>query len=84
MVLYIGDPPKGAINWEQTPGGLAHAIDLVKFIREEFGDYFCIACAGFPEGHPSNKEEPDDVSLLHLKEKVVIMIVIMMKNSSFI
>ena len=47
-----GDPPKGAINWRPIKNGVNNAIDLVKLIREEHGDYFCIAVAGFPEGHP--------------------------------
>jgi methylenetetrahydrofolate reductase (NADPH) len=31
--------------------GLSYAIDLVRLIRREHGDYFCIAVAGHPEGH---------------------------------
>lgn len=54
-------PPSG-------PVAFPHAIDLVRFVRREFGDFFGISVAGFPEGHP------DDVSyelgLQHLKAKV--------------
>lgn len=55
-----GDPPKGSSKWEETPGGLVYAVDLVRLIRKEFGDYFCIAVAGFPEGHPADKETTVD------------------------
>lgn len=52
ILALRGDPPKGALNWRPIKDGLNNAIDLVKLIREEHGDYFCIAVAGFPEGHP--------------------------------
>ena len=45
-----------------------HASDLVSFVRQEFGDHFGIAVAGYPEGH---EDCPDHAqSLLHLKAKV--------------
>jgi len=30
-----------------------HAVDLIRYIRETHGDYFCIAAAAYPEGHPT-------------------------------
>jgi len=51
ILALRGDPPKGATAWECCEGGLAYAIDLVRLIKEEHGDYFCIAVAGHPEGH---------------------------------
>lgn len=45
-----------------------HAVDLVRFIRKEFGSYFGIAVAGFPEGHEDCADYKE--SLQHLKEKV--------------
>lgn len=41
----------GLGSWEAAEGGLRHAIDLVRLIREEHGDYFGVAVAGHPEGH---------------------------------
>jgi methylenetetrahydrofolate reductase (NADPH) len=41
-----GDPPKGQANWESCKEGFEHADDLVRYIREKYGDYFCIAVAG--------------------------------------
>ena len=52
ILALRGDPPKGALNWRPIKDGLNNAIDLVRLIREEHGDYFCVAVAGFPEGHP--------------------------------
>ena len=54
ILALRGDPPKGAIKWTKVKNGLENAIDLVRLIRQEHGDYFCIAVAGFPEGHPAN------------------------------
>lgn len=33
-------------NWQKVEGGLNHAVDMVRLIREEFGDYFVICVAG--------------------------------------
>ncbi|XP_043260104.1 methylenetetrahydrofolate reductase [Colletes gigas] len=45
-----------------------HAVDLVRFIRSEFGDIFCICVAGYPEMHPNSSSK--ELDLLHLKEKI--------------
>jgi len=41
---------------------------LVKYIREQYGDYFGICVAGYCEGHTDNPDKEDD--LRRLKEKV--------------
>jgi methylenetetrahydrofolate reductase (NADPH) len=48
------------------------AIDLVRYIRAEYGDYFDIAVAGFPQGHPETPEGDiaQNLELEYLKEKV--------------
>jgi len=53
IVALRGDPPHGSDKWEVTEGGFACALDLVKYIRKEHGDYFCVSVAGYPEGHPN-------------------------------
>jgi methylenetetrahydrofolate reductase (NADPH) len=69
ILALRGDPPKGAISWEPIADGCANTIDLVKLIRKEHGDYFGIAVAGFPEGHPQSRENTD-TDFTYLKEKV--------------
>mmetsp|Transcript_8247 Transcript_8247/g.24787 ORF Transcript_8247/g.24787 Transcript_8247/m.24787 type:complete len:617 (-) Transcript_8247:127-1977(-) len=51
ILALRGDPAEGE-NWEAAEGGFEHGVDLVKFIRQEYGDYFSICVAGYPEGHP--------------------------------
>lgn len=52
IVALRGDPPSGETEWTASEGGFTCALDLVKFIRSEYGDEFGIAVAGYPEGHP--------------------------------
>jgi len=72
ILALRGDPPgyleKGGEGFKQCEGGFAYATDLVKYIREEYGDYFCIAVAGYPEGHLEATSFEDDMK--HLKTKV--------------
>jgi methylenetetrahydrofolate reductase (NADPH) len=49
-------------------GGFIHGIDLVRHIREQFGDYFDIAVAGFPQ-HQDLPPEELAQELQWLKEK---------------
>lgn len=48
LVALRGDLPSGM----GVPGELRYANELVEFIREETGDHFEIAVAGYPESHP--------------------------------
>jgi methylenetetrahydrofolate reductase (NADPH) len=41
-----GDPPKGQADWSACEEGFEHAVDLVRYIRKKYGDYFSIAVAG--------------------------------------
>ena len=43
------DPPRGQEEWTPIDPRFQHGIDLVKYIRQEHGDYFDIAVAGFPQ-----------------------------------
>jgi len=52
IVALRGDPPMGAVKWEASDASFTCALDLVKFIRAEHGDYFNVSVAGYPEGHP--------------------------------
>jgi methylenetetrahydrofolate reductase (NADPH) len=69
ILALRGDPPAGQDKWTSIEGGFEHGIDLVRHIRENYGDYFDIAVAGFPQTvtlppHLFHHE------LMYLKEKV--------------
>lgn len=40
------DAPEGQAEWSAVEGGFTCALDLVKYIREQYGDYFCISVSG--------------------------------------
>lgn len=46
ILALRGDPPRGQENWTKCETGFSYASDLVKYIREQYGDYFCIGVAG--------------------------------------
>ncbi|DAZ93974.1 TPA: hypothetical protein N0F65_005485, partial [Lagenidium giganteum] len=77
ILALRGDPPIGAERWKPIPNGLNNAVDLIRLIREEHGDYFCIACAGYPEVHTESWNHPElppsnearQLDLARLKEK---------------
>lgn len=59
ILALKGDPPREMAGYDPDQDEFAHAIDLVKFIRQfnESGEHpdprgFGIGVAGFPEGHP--------------------------------
>lgn len=68
ILALRGDPPKGSDTWEKCDNGFTYAADLVKFIRAQYGDFFGIAVAGYPECHMSSSSKEADIA--HLKEKV--------------
>lgn len=63
IVALRGDLPSGMA----TPGEFAYAVDLVRFIRAEFGDAFRLEVAAYPEFHPQSANADDD--LRHFVEK---------------
>ncbi|KAJ9261154.1 hypothetical protein DTO207G8_304 [Paecilomyces variotii] len=68
ILALRGDPPREKETWEAADGGFRYAKDLVKYIRDKYGNHFDIGVGGYPEGCDDNR----DVDLLidHLKEKV--------------
>jgi len=47
MLLWIAaDPPLGEDEWKAPEDGFAYAVDLVRFIRKTYGNYFVIAVGG--------------------------------------
>ncbi|MGQ0524477.1 MAG: methylenetetrahydrofolate reductase [NAD(P)H] [Betaproteobacteria bacterium] len=64
LVALRGDLPSGLA----TAGEFRYANELVGFIREQFGDYFSIEVAAYPEYHPQARTPQED--LLNFKRKV--------------
>ena len=68
IVALRGDPPKGETEFKAVEDGLSYANELVSLIRDDFGDAFGIAVAGYPEKH---QQAPSmEVDLQNLKRKV--------------
>jgi len=67
ILALKGDPPRGQVE-PPTESGFSYAIDLIKFIRQKYGDYFCIVAAGYPEVHLNAPSREFDIK--YLKEKV--------------
>lgn len=72
ILALRGDPPRSEEYW--TPNcDFSGAVDLVRYIREQYGDYFCIGVAGYPEGHvegADNTGQNPRKDLPYLVEKV--------------
>lgn len=72
ILALRGDPPAGK-EWTKCEDGFEHGTDLVRFIRANYGDYFGICVAGYPEGHPAGflaDAMTFDAEMAYLKEKV--------------
>lgn len=67
ILALRGDPPAGVDDWEPVENGFTYATQLVQFIRERYGDYFCIVVAGYPEMHMTQTDR--DLDIKYLKEK---------------
>jgi methylenetetrahydrofolate reductase (NADPH) len=64
ILALRGDPPRGE-EYDMGKGeGFEWAIDLVKYIRKNYGDYFCVGVAAYPEGH-ADEGHPEGQSLEH-------------------
>ncbi|KAH7890793.1 methylenetetrahydrofolate reductase-domain-containing protein [Phlebopus sp. FC_14] len=69
ILALRGDPPAGKDEWEAVEGGFVHGIDLVRHIHKNYGDYFDIAVAGFPQNQLLPPEERE-LEMKYLKEKI--------------
>lgn len=65
VIALRGDPPKGEKNFVPHPNGFKHAVELVEWIRKSYD--FCIAVAGYPEGHIESKNRETDWDYLKKK-----------------
>ncbi len=63
IVALRGDLPSGLA----VAGELRYASDLVRFIREETGDWFHIEVAAYPEYHPQARKPQQDLAAFKAK-----------------
>jgi len=68
ILALRGDPPREREKWEATAGGFRYAKDLVKYIKDHYGNHFDIGVAGYSEGSDDNEDVEELID--HLKEKV--------------
>jgi methylenetetrahydrofolate reductase (NADPH) len=77
ILALRGDPPRPEEYYvegeEDSNRDFSYAVDLVKYIRQKHGQYFCVGVAGYPEGH-ADESHPAYQSVEHdlpyLVEKV--------------
>jgi len=67
ILALLGDPPQDQPDWQPTDDNYKYSSELAAFIRANFGDYFGIAVAGFPEGHILCPDRERDAGFLKLK-----------------
>jgi len=63
IVALRGDLPSGLA----VGGEFRYASELVRFIREEFGDWFHVEVAAYPEYHPQARRAQDDLKAFKAK-----------------
>ena len=68
ILALRGDPPSGQERWVPPGAGLEYASDLVRYIKQKYGDYFGVAVAGYAEGHIDCETRDQDIR--NLKTKV--------------
>lgn len=59
LVALRGDAPSGMAG---SAGEFRYAADLVAFVRTEYGDWFHIEVAAYPEVHPQSRTPAEDVA----------------------
>lgn len=81
ILALRGDPPREEEYWEESGAAgddkneseFLHAVDLVRYIKKHYGDYFSVGVAGYPEGHAEGAgtlgQDPKN-DLPYLVEKV--------------
>ncbi|HDZ62456.1 MAG TPA: methylenetetrahydrofolate reductase [NAD(P)H] [Nitrospirae bacterium] len=67
ILALRGDPPKGADKWDPGPDSFEFCYQLNDFIRDNYGDFFSIGVAGFPEGHVQCPDKDTDTKYLKIK-----------------
>lgn len=66
VLALRGDPPKGVAHWEPHPEGFQYSYQLCRELKN-YGDFFSIGVAGFPEGHIDSPDKATDTKYLKMK-----------------
>jgi methylenetetrahydrofolate reductase (NADPH) len=61
IMALRGDPPECAAGFDFKAQELSYAVDLVKFIKQNYN--FCVGVAVYPEGHVESKSLDKDFEL---------------------
>lgn len=67
VIALRGDRPKGEKSFTSHPDGFKYASELTAFIHASYS--FCIAVAGYPEGHMESPDRETDWN--YLRQKVM-------------
>ena len=67
ILALRGDAPKDHPDWQPGPDNFKYSSELCGFIRGNFGEYFTIGVAGFPEGHLLCRDRDRDAEYLKIK-----------------
>jgi len=67
ILALRGDPPIDNPDWQPGPDNFKYSSELCAFTKEQFGDYFGIGVAGFPEGHLLCPDRDKDAEFLKIK-----------------
>lgn len=65
VIALRGDPPKGETSFVPHPDGFRYGSELTEFIRKSYD--FCVAVAGYPEGHIEAPDKETDWKRLEQK-----------------
>ncbi len=68
VLALRGDVPKWIENFDFSKIYFKSALALVKFLKEEFNNAFCIGVSAYPEGYPTFRNINQEVD--YLKEKL--------------
>jgi methylenetetrahydrofolate reductase (NADPH) len=65
VFVIRGDVPREQSEFERHPQSMAHATELIQYIKPRFD--FCLGAAGYPEGHIEAESRERDWDYLKMK-----------------
>ncbi len=67
ILALRGDVPRDDPDFRPPEGSCKYAVELVRLIRDEFGDRFSVGVASYPEGHPESPNMEWEIKYFALK-----------------